>query len=507
MHQMGMIYRKRYTMPLPPGAEITERDGRHIARWRSRTGHVQTGEVIEGQNGQVRVRGRSPFYMAQYRDSNGQKIEVATRCKDPVAARQVLAELERRVERIRAGLLTLEESDAVDHASQPLSSHLNAYEKHLQAKGGDSRRISMLCRRLERIFSECRMASLSRLSVAPIETWLVERAGEGMASATRNSYREALVGFGNWCRRTRRLTTNPFADLPLADQNADRRHQRRALTEDELVRLLYVARLRPLAERGRDSAAAPKKRQQSPRSRATWKLAALTYDNINHASQRAREVLEGNPELIAKLERIGKERSLIYTTLALTGLRKGELSSLSVAQLDLGSPVPYAVLYAADEKNRRGSNIPIHTALAAELSDWLADQLRDLQDEARRNGDPIPARLPGATPLFNVPSGFTRIFDRDLAAAGIPKRDERNRVLDIHALRVTFCTRLCAAGVPLRTAQAAMRHSKPELTANIYTDPKLLDVAGAINTLPSLATPREAAVSANGRGNRRRAIP
>ena len=42
------------------------------------------------------------------------------------------------------------------------------------------------------------------------------------------------------------------------------------------------------------------------------------------------------------------------------------------------------------------------------------------------------------------------------------------------------------ASVPLRTAQAAMRHSDPALTANVYTDPKLLDVAGALNVLPTL---------------------
>jgi hypothetical protein len=85
---------------------------------------------------------------------------------------------------------------------------------------------------------------------------------------------------------------------------------------------------------------------------------------------------------------------------------------------------------------------------------------------------------------------------RPETAAGIPKRDERNRVVDIHALRVTFGTHLCAAGVPLRTAQAAMRHSKPELTANVYTDPKLLDVAGVIQALPDLAFPPEAATTA-----------
>ena len=108
------------------------------------------------------------------------------------------------------------------------------------------------------------------------------------------------------------------------------------------------------------------------------------------------------------------------------------------------------------------------------------------------SGEPIPVELPETTRLFAMPTGLTRIFDRDLAVAGIPKRDARDRVVDIHALRVTFCSHLCAAGVPLRTAQAAMRHSKPELTAAIYTDPQLLDIAGAIASLPDLSVPRPA---------------
>ena len=37
-----------------------------------------------------------------------------------------------------------------------------------------------------------------------------------------------------------------------------------------------------------------------------------------------------------------------------------------------------------------------------------------------------------------------------------------------------------------RTAQAAMRHSSLDLTMNVYTDPKLLNVAGAIEALPAL---------------------
>jgi integrase len=172
-------------------------------------------------------------------------------------------------------------------------------------------------------------------------------------------------------------------------------------------------------------------------------------------------------------------------------LRKGELASITVGQLELDLPVPYLVLHAADEKNRKGSDIPLRRDLAGALGEWLDRKLAVLQDECREWGEPIPARLPPHTPIFDVPTGFIRIFDRDLATAGIAKRDERNRVVDIHALRVTFGTHLCAAGVPLRTAQAAMRHSKPELTANVYTDPALLDVAGAIASLPAFAPDQE----------------
>jgi len=38
-----------------------------------------------------------------------------------------------------------------------------------------------------------------------------------------------------------------------------------------------------------------------------------------------------------------------------------------------------------------------------------------------------------------------------------------------------------------RMAQAAMRHSSLDLTMNVYTDPTLLDVAGAIEALPDLS--------------------
>jgi hypothetical protein len=68
--------------------------------------------------------------------------------------------------------------------------------------------------------------------------------------------------------------------------------------------------------------------------------------------------------------------------------------------------------------------------------------------------------------------------------------DEKNRegsTLPLHALRHTFGTLLSAAVVAPRTAQAAMRHASIDLTMNVYTDPKLLDVAAAMDALPALS--------------------
>ena len=198
----------------------------------------------------------------------------------------------------------------------------------------------------------------------------------------------------------------------------------------------------------------------------------------------------------------------------LTGLRKNELASLTVAQLHLDDAVPFVALDAADEKNREGNDIPLRDDLATDLRDWLADKLHRLQEEARQAGAAIPARLPPDTPLFDVPSQLVKILDRDLVAAGIArrvkvgdkwvidKRDDRGRTIDVHALRTTFGTLLSKGGVAPRTAQAAMRHSDIKLTMGVYTDPKLLDVRGALDALPALPLqgdqPEAQAVQATG---------
>src|SRR5262249_16683472 len=144
----------------------------------------------------------------------------------------------------------------------------------------------------------------------------------------------------------------------------------------------------------------------------------------------------------------------------------------TVEQVHLCDAAPYLELDAADEKNGEGATIPLRSDIAGELGSWLTGKLIVIQEAAQESGEAIPERLPPATKLFDVPDKLCKIMDRDLKAAGIPKKDDRGRTLDVHALRHTFGTMMSQAGISPRVAQAAMRHSKLDLTMNVYTDPR-----------------------------------
>ena len=79
---MGTVFRKAWTAPLPPGAEVVTSRGKRVARWHLRNGKLRTAEVFEGRDGSLRVRGRTAAYVAKYRDRNGVWVEVTTGCKD-----------------------------------------------------------------------------------------------------------------------------------------------------------------------------------------------------------------------------------------------------------------------------------------------------------------------------------------------------------------------------------------------------------------------------------------
>jgi integrase len=465
---MGTVYRKTFTKPLPAGAEIIVRKGERLARCKDAKGKARTAPMVGTDAAEPnRIIVSAGTYTAKYRDGNGIVIECSTGCRDQDAARRVLAEMERRAELVKAGVVTAAESAVAHHQSTPLSVHLAAYLDHLHAKGASKMHRDNVRRQLERLAAECSFSKLADLGRDALEKWLAAQAKADMGARTRNTYLAAGTAFCNWCIETRRLNFNPFASVARADERADCRRQRRALTEAELVRLLDVAQRRPLVEA-----------MTVRRGKRKGQLAANIRDDVRR-----------------QLELLGRERALIYKTLVLTGLRRGELASLTVGQLELDGPLPCIVLDAADEKNRAGSTLPLRSDLAADLALWVKELAQRHSGDSGEFEGPlclpmttVPAEtgLPADAPLFNVPSGLIRILDRDLTLADIPKRDDRGRTIDVHAMRTSFCTMLAKGGVAPRTAMAAARHSDIALTMTVYTDPRALDIHAALDVLPAL---------------------
>ncbi len=512
---MASLFRKTVTRPLPAGADIIDRKAGPVAVWKDRNGHKQTvplvldteGKPKLGLDGKPRVRTQSRTVYAKV---PGIGDAIPTGCRTEDAARYKLAELVKRAEHLKSGILTTAEARTADHQAAPLAEHFDAYGEHLRASGCTAAHRKNVRGRLRRLGAECGFAKLAELDRAELEKWLVAQEAADMSARTRNAYGAAAVSFANWCVESHRLSANPFAKLPKANERADPRRQRRAMTASELVALLDATQRRPLADFGREAIARPPAKRTAeseinPKRRNTWEAVPLTPDTLDAAEATGRERLTENPDFIAELERRGRNRALVYKLLTLTGLRANEARSLTVGSLDLNPANPYAVLAAADAKSREAAEIPLRTDLAVDLSRHLAERLKIAQRAAKRDSRPIPVRLPDDMPVLDVPSALVKILNRDMVAAGlarierqngkrrVAKRDNRGRSFDVHGFRHTFNSLLAAAGVSLRARQVLMRHATSgTLTDDVYSDAKLLDLRGALAKLPALPLKRPA---------------
>ena len=462
---MGSIFKKHVTRALPIGATVSTKRRRatvkelrrdptqatvseSVATWRDRTGQKQTGVVVVGKDGLQRVRVESGTYYAKFRDGDGIVQELPTGCRDKQAAQARLAEFERVTELVLGGILTSEDADVSTWQAVPMTKHVADYIDDLRGRGVHPDRIKTSETYLTEDCSGCGFRFLRDLSADKLRTWL--RSQSSMSAAVYNWHSELWVAFGGWLSgkrmngkrssRTgkRRIGSNPFDGFGKRDTKQDRRRVARALTVDEMRRLLKQAQRRPLEDAMR----------------------------ITRGPRKGELTANVTPERRQELERLGFERALIYKTAILTGLRLNELRTLITNDFSFGD-VPFVVLRSENEKNGKGSSVPLRSDLAAELQQWVAG----------RAGDEL---------VFRVPSGLLRILNRDLIAAGIDKIDEHKGRVHLHALRHSTGTHLSAANVAPRTAQAVMRHSDISLTMNTYTDERLLNSAGAVELLPEL---------------------
>src|SRR5207249_3293639 len=103
----------------------------------------------------------TPYYVAKYRDGSGIVRTVATGCRDETAARQVLADLERKAELVRSGVMTSAQEQVGNHQATAITEHFDAYDQHLSAKGVTAIHRQDTVRYLRRLATGCDFGALA----------------------------------------------------------------------------------------------------------------------------------------------------------------------------------------------------------------------------------------------------------------------------------------------------------------------------------------------------------
>ncbi len=183
-------------------------------------------------------------------------------------------------------------------------------------------------------------------------------------------------------------------------------------------------------------------------------------------------------ELTALLGAVPSRHQLVYRIILGTGLRRDELRQLRWGDVKLNAPMPHIQLRAETTKAKRADVLPLRADLAA-----LLKEHRGIADD----GDRVCRTLPSMT--------SHKLY---LERAGIAYQDDRGRRVDFHALRHTYGSMLAKAGVAPRVAMSLMRHTDLRLTMNTYTDPRIFDMAGAVEKMPALAASEPLAIVATG---------
>ncbi len=254
-------------------------------------------------------KGTGP-YVIQYYDHSGKRREKSSRTTDKRAAERIAAKLEADVALRREGVVDARQDRFAEADRSPLRDHVDAYHEHCSHVGHAPRHVVEKRRHLDRLLAGTGATRLSELTADALERNLREMRAEGLSARTVNIRRQIAVAFLNWCVQTERTEANPLTVVQKLDESRDRRRIRRALTDEEMTRLIDVA-----APRGRKAwyltAALAGLRKSELRS-LTWGDVDLDANTLTVREGKAHrvDVLPLHPQLVEALSEIQPELAL-----------------------------------------------------------------------------------------------------------------------------------------------------------------------------------------------------
>jgi integrase len=268
---------------------------------------------------------RKASYWIEYFDHLGMRRRKKG-FRDVELTRQLAGKLEQEVMLRKRGMVDPQADKLAEHRRAAVATHLAAFEAALKQRGNTPKHVALTMTRLRSVLGGGDIATLGDLDAERVQAKLGElRRKNDLGPKTYNHYAQAVDAFGRWLARTGRAAANPLAGLARLNAEVEVRHQRRALTPDEVQSLI-------------DSARTSGKRVQG-------------YD--------------------------GEQRARLYQLSYLTGLRRSELASLTPASFDLRADPPTVTVAAACSKHRRTDVLPLHPELVAVLPGWFEGMKRD----------------------------------------------------------------------------------------------------------------------------------
>jgi len=262
---------------------------------------------------------RSGIYRVCFRDEAGKTRRIKA-YSDKLASKQLMGEMERAIARGERGLL----NPYAKHNARPLVAHVAEWVATLRERGKDEEYVVPCDARLLRLAAECEWKTLRSISADGFEHWrqnAVSRVAHNrkgctketivpLGARTKNHYLETLRTFCNWCVKRGRMPANPVAHVEKVEQSQDVRRERRALSEEEVRRLLGA---------------------------------------------------------------VPEEYRILYRVALCTGLRRSELLELQWGDIKLDDPTPHIQLRAKTTKARRADGLPLRADLVESLRQQRGD--------------------------------------------------------------------------------------------------------------------------------------
>lgn len=327
---------------------------------------------------------------------------------------------------VKAGMLADRYHQTGDN-SIPVA--IEQYRAYLKGKENTSKHVDDAVNACRRLLVGIRATTLESIAAESVETWLADQRAADCSETpfgrcTRNRYLTHMRGLVRWAVRTHRLASDPLSALEKLNEATDPRRRRRALTWKEFTTLL---------DKTRGSA------------------------EHHHMT--------------------GSERATLYRLAVETGLRAGEIRSLTVESFDLEATPAAVRLFAGSSKRRKQDTIPwLSPGLAGELGELFATKL------------PTTLAFPGMPPVGGK-LGLAPMLRADLGVAGIPYRTEPSaehptgQVADFHSLRHLHVTEVMKHLRSLRDVQHVARLSEPGLLAR-YGHPDLEEIQRGLADTP-----------------------